>query len=314
MNRETIRRTICRQKELDETIDTLPEHSINLNSRKGSRKKQSQPRHVHSDIQNTVISALEEQPLNSLLREYIDISRSPLKRHSTMKQKRYLLERPRVLGTSHRNSSSRNPLYMPIELLLGNQTITTNALIDTGSTYSLLRQDIWKKGDCTPFQENPDPDLAVYSIIGESLTPKTIANIPFYHETQTYTQPFLVMEKLEYQVILGMDFLDRTNAFINIKDSIITTTTTSMTKSDKRIKEKKTSVNPTTYILLIVFIITTCVLTGILTKTLLKTNSCTIKPNGIENRMPMTDMKSNHTSTPIFVSRHQLYDKLRAGI
>ena len=50
MNWKRIRRTLCRQEKLDETIDTFSEYSISLNPRKGIKKGQSHPRHVPSDI------------------------------------------------------------------------------------------------------------------------------------------------------------------------------------------------------------------------------------------------------------------------
>ena len=111
-------------------------------------------------------------------------------------------------------------------LSLEGETKSYMALIDTGSTHSLLKKSIWDAAEIAPFLSHVDNPCLI-SVTGEIINTAGSAIIPasIVDPRSVKNKEFMVVPGIETDVIIGTDILESEDAIINFYEKTITSGT-----------------------------------------------------------------------------------------
>ncbi|KII74834.1 Transposon Ty3-I Gag-Pol polyprotein [Thelohanellus kitauei] len=110
---------------------------------------------------------------------------------------------------SYFSSSFQAPF---VQVCLTNTRINLNALVDTGSCVSILDSSIYNGPGIIP------KDLSFIAVDGHIIKPLGEAQVEFKLGDTIYSWPFVIMEKCNFNCIIGRDFIKSHNFTIDLNN------------------------------------------------------------------------------------------------
>ena len=132
-----------------------------------------------------------------------------------------------VLALSMNTTDRTTPRYgikTEVFLSLGGTTKSYLALVDTGATHSLLKQDAWDAVELTPFISQDETCPTLMSITGETIRTLGVATIPMNinDKKSLKNHEFFVVPDMEVDIIIGTDVLAKEGVIIDFQKKCIT--------------------------------------------------------------------------------------------
>lgn len=165
-------------------------------------------------------SANEEEPSQRDVFTYVHHNKKRGHSHKNRARRGHVLA---VSSQSKGDEEKKHGITTRVYLSIEGETKPYMALIDTGSTHSLLNKDIWDAAEIAPFLTHVT-DTTLNSITGEEIetTGSVIIPTSIVDPKSLKNQNFLVVPGIEEEAIIGTDILSAEKAIINFQEKTIT--------------------------------------------------------------------------------------------
>ena len=212
----------------------LSKHRSNLQfgNTSGNRPERPNPP-LYADIQSNtelmaIIKKLIKGEVKSHMKNVEEIKLSKAKgSHKGKKTKHNSKQRAnaslteQVSAVKHIvNNDTNDGLLVSATILPGEEAVKLEALVDTGSPITLMKRDLWDEdeGEANPFVNTGiTQDIGIVkSITGAPVEIAGSVMLPIAIGKQSWLHTVFLSDNIEFNLVLGMDFLKRIEAVVSI--------------------------------------------------------------------------------------------------